>query len=663
MISNSDSSLMFPPPLAMEVLHFLCACPYVSSLRCCTLDSDQPHFAAHMRTAVPSPAAPVPHQAIGVHVPSIPTFLVPDQWARPACLPPTPPPSPPPAISDMAQLRDDGQGAAGDSVMAEPREVARNVVGEGDAMEVEGENGKSGKQSEASKPAAAGTETQMEMETKESPEFERVAEPEPDPCITSTTVAEPIQAGPRKDDEKKASNNQVRQATASEDKEGAMPKDKDEETTAMEQEEEDESEEAVGAARAKKGEEETALVQKKAAATAEPEAATAVKTAAKAKAAAEAARKAEAANKAETEARVAEEAENAAETKVRRLRVAVVLERLNDNAEDRRLTGRSLSPVRYARAIGGRGGGAAGAAGGEDILAVPGIGKRGNCSDVGGTPRGGGGGSAAAPAVTLRCPALGQRRLKQRLDRARRFASLSRGRGPQQRQSLCEDMAERGGKAGGGWLESKVARMRKAEEGEWNAWNLRVEEEEASSPGEAAGPPLPFGFVPRLAHRALGAYALIRTLSRPLRLSPASSIAFLRALCLKMRTPLLDAVHSELLRRISCLLKGRAGGWAKGKDAQRELDWRFLDQVSVLCCIRLCVDMVCEREKAAGVRWVELGLEPRWFQNWTHAMLLREHLYDEHNSRFRRGLALVRVRLRLLLYVPGALLLCTLRSV
>ncbi|CAM9141658.1 unnamed protein product, partial [Sphacelaria rigidula] len=139
-----------------------------------------------------------------------------------------------------------------------------------------------------------------------------------------------------------------------------------------------------------------------------------------------------------------------------------------------------------------------------------------------------------------------------------------------------------GGSTGGkgGWLEARLARMRRNDEADWKAWKHRLEGETAEKPREVAGPSLPFGFVPRLAHRALGAYALIRTFSRPFRLAPCTSVAFLRAMTLQLRNPLLDAVHCELLKRVSCSLKGRVGGWCKGREAQRELDWRCLDQVT-----------------------------------------------------------------------------------
>ncbi|CAN0415727.1 unnamed protein product, partial [Hapterophycus canaliculatus] len=188
-------------------------------------------------------------------------------------------------------------------------------------------------------------------------------------------------------------------------------------------------------------------------------------------------------------------------------------------------------------------------------------------------------------------PPLGQRRLKRRLECAKRHAAAAQkpgGAGVRlttllrlETQAAAPAAAPAAhGTGTGGWLDSKVARMRKAEGEEWAAWHRRVVEEENSNPAESAGPPLPFGFIPRLAHRALGAYALVRTFSRPLRLTPASSVSFLRALSLRLRTPLLDAIHCELLRRVSCLLRGRTGSWAKGSSAQRELDWQYLDHVT-----------------------------------------------------------------------------------
>ena len=135
-------------------------------------------------------------------------------------------------------------------------------------------------------------------------------------------------------------------------------------------------------------------------------------------------------------------------------------------------------------------------------------------------------------------PPLGQRRLKERLDCAKRHAAIAQGRdpGPRLDTLLRQDASQ--AKTGGDWLETKLARMRKVEDGEWKAWQSRVVEEQEAHPGEAAGPPLPFGFVPRLAHRTLGAYAMVRTFSRPCRLTPATSIAFLRAMaCLLYTSP------------------------------------------------------------------------------------------------------------------------------
>ena len=63
-----------------------------------------------------------------------------------------------------------------------------------------------------------------------------------------------------------------------------------------------------------------------------------------------------------------------------------------------------------------------------------------------------------------------------------------------------------------------------------------------------AGQALPWGFPPRLAARALGVHAVLRTLSLCLHLMPFAPQAFLRALALRCRNPLMDEVHCELLR-------------------------------------------------------------------------------------------------------------------
>lgn len=324
----------------------------------------------------------------------------------------------------------------------------------------------------------------------------------------------------------------------------------------------------------------------------EAEAKTNADAEAKAKAEAEAKAKAEAEAKAKAEVK-ARAAETIAEKRARRLRVSLILRRLNKDVDRRRGTARympSANPFSApwaVRASSGRG--VAGA-----IIAVPGLrdsgsgsvgvrfsaetsdgGRAGDGNGDDNTTVGSGGGTGWPP--------LGARRVKPVLDRARRLAALGRGPGPVLRlSSFAAEKDKPEGKGTGDWLEAKLARMRKVEDGEWKAWHQRVSEEASSSPGEAAGPVLPYGFAPRLAHRALGAYSLVRTMSRPLRLTPASSVAFLRAMSLKLRTPLLDAMHCELLRRVFCLLKGRAGTWSKGTSAQRELDWKYLDQVKSL---------------------------------------------------------------------------------
>lgn len=298
----------------------------------------------------------------------------------------------------------------------------------------------------------------------------------------------------------------------------------------------------------------------------------------------------EAKAKAEAKARAAE---TIAEKRARRLRVSLILRRLRQDVNQRRGTARytpSANPFSASWPGGASSGrGAAGA-----IIAVPGLRDSGSgrvgvsfSAETSGGGRSGDG--DASTTVGSRggtgWPPLGARRIKPVLDRARRLAALGRGPGPVLRlSSFAAEKRKLEGKGIGGWLEAKLARMRKVEDGEWKAWHQRVSEEASSSPGEAAGPLLPYGFAPRLAHRALGAYSLVRTMSRPLRLTPASSVAFLRAMSLKLRTPLLDAMHCELLRRVFCLLKGRAGTWSKGTSAQRELDWKYLDQVKCLRC-------------------------------------------------------------------------------
>ena len=319
-----------------------------------------------------------------------------------------------------------------------------------------------------------------------------------------------------------------------------------------------------------------------------------------------ASKKAEAEAKAKAAAAMLADA--AAEKRARRARVSLILKRLKEDAEDRRRSGRYVAPRGESASRSDRHffGGAAGSADQDEgrIVTVHGLQDNGHRKKAApaqtGSANAGGAGAGAGSdppetAITANegeapdWPPLGQRRLKRQLECAEKHAAQAQQPGGGCRVRLAT-MLKADAKAGagaasvgsttGGWLEAKLARMGKVEGVEWTEWQRRVEEEASSNPeGQAAGPPLPYGFVPRLAHRALGAYALIRTFSRPFRLTPASSVAFLRALSLRLRTPLLDAVHCELLRRVVCLLKGRSGGWAKSSGAQRELDWKYLDQV------------------------------------------------------------------------------------
>ncbi|CAN0285875.1 unnamed protein product, partial [Discosporangium mesarthrocarpum] len=73
-----------------------------------------------------------------------------------------------------------------------------------------------------------------------------------------------------------------------------------------------------------------------------------------------------------------------------------------------------------------------------------------------------------------------------------------------------------------------------------------------------------------------------KTNSLPLRLSPCSAVAFLRALSVRLRTPLLDDIHCELLKRLTPNLRGRGPkvSWSRSKEAYKELDWKYLDQVT-----------------------------------------------------------------------------------
>lgn len=530
-------------------------------------------------------AAPGP-----IRIPSIPPFPAPENWVRPAFLPPTPPPSPPPsppppvaaaapAVDDAGPGGDGGSGqekaaaADGKSAASSPSQLAdassTPAAGTGggdggggaDDMDVEEQHqhqqeGSAAPESpptggkKADSPAADGKEKAVAPQgadwLRKDGNQEKDAEPR-------SRQGDPEQGVEEEKCGEKEGDQDPKEAAG-----GGKPRQDQDHGVEEEKGGEKESGEGTEAAAARKRAEEAARKE------AEAE---------------EAAQKEEALKKAEAEAKAAA-AEAAAEKRVRRLRVSLILKRLKEDAEERRRSGRYAPPP-----------GEAGGSADPGVLAVPRLRDDRSKKRSAGGGGGGGSGPADSGGEATHWPPLGQRRLKRRLECAERHATLAKqqpdgGRVLRlntvlQAEALCG--APRPAAGGGGWLETKLARMRKVEDGEWADWHRQVAEEAAANPGEAAGPPLPFGFVPRLAHRALGAYALVRTLSRPLRLTPASSVAFLRALALRLRTPLLDAVHCELLRRVLCLLKGRTGTWAKSTGAQRELDWKYLDQVRVFC--------------------------------------------------------------------------------
>lgn len=639
----------------------------------------------------PSVAAPVPVQRRALHIPNIPKFEIPEQWARPECLPLTPPPSPSPEEGEATSeeksqhVRQDvageedailgkGGAVAGDGVVAMELEITNLFREGGGSSSGDAAAAKRGEDPAATAEApAAEKEDPMEVvenggnaEDQDKDAGAQQAEPSTSAAAAQTTTSEAPNALPSSSpgsvekydndgaaEKEEAGQSQQRPSqpdggaaswpgadTGKGKGKGKAKKFVD----AMEEAEDDDDEDKdieeglegpVRATRAK-AEREKLLAQKEAeeaAAKAEREAAEQAakeeKAAAKAKADADAAAILEASKKAAAEAREAERADRAAETAARRVRVNLMLRRLREDAEERQRLGQSYGPNDPRYYLGPNAGDLDADDDGEDpVVAVPRLtdrsGRDGDCNGTntdadgdgkrrktGGETYGGNSASGAATADAVQVataskkessgdwPPLGQRRLNRRLDQVRRFSALSQGPGPHQRLSLLQEpeksppqsgsgkvgggrssKAARGGT--GGWLDAKLARMRRSEEGEWNAWKRRLQEEEGDKPREVAGPPLPFGFVPRLAHRALGAYALIRTFSRPFRITPCTSIAFLRAITLQLRNPLLDAVHCELLRRISCSLRGRVGGWWKGRDAQKELDWRYLDLVSMM---------------------------------------------------------------------------------
>ncbi|CAM9106805.1 unnamed protein product, partial [Phaeothamnion confervicola] len=119
-----------------------------------------------------------------------------------------------------------------------------------------------------------------------------------------------------------------------------------------------------------------------------------------------------------------------------------------------------------------------------------------------------------------------------------------------------------------------VKQTRAYELGEWREWCDRTMGEGRSA--DVAGLPLPPGLSPRLAGRALGAYSLLRTLSRNLHLAPFHPYAFLRALALDIPTPLVDEVHLALVR----VLGGPHSHRVHHVEARSLFDWRFLDTVT-----------------------------------------------------------------------------------
>ncbi|CAN0070518.1 unnamed protein product [Ectocarpus sp. 6 AP-2014] len=517
----------------------------------------QPHSAGF-----PPPAAVAARVGASVptaevtRIPSMPAFPAPERWTRPVCLPPTPPPSPPPEPEIPPPA---------------PPVAAPPELDGGDGQAQEAAPAASGDSSSGPGAAACTGADDMDVEEEEARRDGTEGSGDSRKQSSSSDTAEVDRSGG---------------GGGASEKEGKAAKERlqgedDGRDHGVQEEKGGEREESDEAAR-RKAQGEKELAEKEAASKAE----------------AGAKRKARAAA-----AAAAEAAEAAAEKRARRLRVSLVLKRLREDAEERKRSGRLAQP---------RGGGAGAGAGAaaalddpawaadedpfqeqEPVIAVPRLrgheGKKAKArQDAGRSGEGAGGGPAEKGAGASGCPPLGQRRLQRRLGCARRHAALAQhpgGAGLRLSTLLKADAPaedpSRGGCAGGSsWLGARLARMRRVEGEEWAAWQRRVGEEEASNPGEAAGPPLPFGFVPRLVHRALGAYALIRTFSRPFRLTPASSVSFLRALSLRLRTPLLDAIHCELLRRVLCLLRGRAGNWAKSSAAQRELDWKYLDQVT-----------------------------------------------------------------------------------
>jgi len=115
-------------------------------------------------------------------------------------------------------------------------------------------------------------------------------------------------------------------------------------------------------------------------------------------------------------------------------------------------------------------------------------------------------------------------------------------------------------------------------------------------PKDTAGYALPDGFPPELAYRALGCYSILRTLSVGLRLSPFTTLSFLRGLAIELRTPLIDEIHTTLLRFLRQDIKGK-GRIVAGKRSYPSLDWGFLDISNWPC---FYVDAVEKRQQRHG---------------------------------------------------------------
>lgn len=103
---------------------------------------------------------------------------------------------------------------------------------------------------------------------------------------------------------------------------------------------------------------------------------------------------------------------------------------------------------------------------------------------------------------------------------------------------------------------------------------------------------LPYNFPPELSVQALSIYAVLRTMSLTLLVSPFTPVAFLRALSLRMPSSLLNEIHEALLRLLFANLQEKSLDTKKGKivapfsvdkplfPGLERRNWRYIDEMT-----------------------------------------------------------------------------------